>query len=73
MRARVPPIVRQHPLLAYVLLAFGISWAAVLWVVAPTGIPAAAWAAGVPGHATRSLVVGTDAMVTSGRRYGGLP
>jgi membrane protease YdiL (CAAX protease family) len=39
MRARVPPVVRQHPLLTYLLLAFGIAWAAVLWVVAPTGIP----------------------------------
>jgi membrane protease YdiL (CAAX protease family) len=39
MRALVPPVVRQHPLLVYFLLAFGISWAAVLWVVAPTGIP----------------------------------
>jgi hypothetical protein len=73
MHARVPPVVRQHPPPAYVLLAFGISWAADPWVVAPTGIPAAAWAAGVPGHATRSLVVGTDAMVTPGRRDGGLP
>jgi hypothetical protein len=39
MRARVPPVVRQHPLLVYFLLAFGVSWAAVLWVVVPTGIP----------------------------------
>src|SRR5919202_3881850 len=39
MCARVPASVLHHPLSAYVLLAFGLSWAAVLWVVAPTGIP----------------------------------
>jgi hypothetical protein len=39
MRARLPPPVRRHPLLVYFLLAFGLSWAAVLEVVAPTGSP----------------------------------
>jgi hypothetical protein len=31
--------IRGQPLLAYFALAFAISWAAVLWLIAPTGIP----------------------------------
>jgi membrane protease YdiL (CAAX protease family) len=31
--------VRQQPLVAYFALAFGISWAAILWLIAPTGLP----------------------------------
>jgi uncharacterized protein len=41
-RLRSTPIqarLRRHALLVYFVLAFGISWAAILWLVAPTGIP----------------------------------
>jgi hypothetical protein len=38
-RHRVAVRVRQHPVLAYFVLAFGISWVAIVWLVAPTGTP----------------------------------
>jgi CAAX protease family protein len=38
MRVPVHLAIKRHPLVVYFVLAFLISWAAVLWVIAPTGI-----------------------------------
>jgi membrane protease YdiL (CAAX protease family) len=39
MRRPIRVIFSRHPLLTYFALAFLVSWAAVYWLIAPTGIP----------------------------------